>query len=83
MRPLQISQNQLARDLGVNPARVHEIVHGRRGITAETALRFATYFRTTAEFWMNLQTRYDIKIAENTHGNAIKKTVRPVAARAA
>ncbi len=83
MSPLGLSQNQLARDLGVNPARVHEIVRGRRGISAETALRLATYFRTTPEFWLNLQTRYDLKVVENTHGTAIKKSVRPVAARAA
>lgn len=83
MSPLGLSQNQLARDLGVNPARVHEIVRGRRGISAETALRLATYFRTTPEFWLNLQTRYDLKVAENSHGTAIKKSVRPIAARAA
>ncbi len=83
MNPLGLSQNQLARDLGVNPARVHEIVRGRRGISAETALRLATYFRTTPEFWLNLQTRYDLKVAENSHGTAIMKSVRPIAARAA
>ena len=83
MSPLGLSQNQLARDLGVNPARVHEIVRGRRGISAETALRLATYFRTSPEFWLNLQTRYDLKVAENSHGTAIKKSVRPIAARAA
>ncbi len=83
MNPLGLSQNQLARDLGVNPARVHEIVHGRRGVSAETALRLATYFRTTPEFWLNLQTRYDLKVAERAHGSAIKKSVRPIAARAA
>ena len=83
MNPLGLSQNQLARDLGVNPARVHEIVRGRRGVSAETALRLATYFRTTPEFWLNLQTRYDLKVAERAHGSAIKKSVRPIAARAA
>lgn len=83
MNPLGLSQNQLARDLGVNPARVHEIVHGRRGVSAETALRLAAYFRTTPEFWLNLQTRYDLKVAERAHGSAIKKSVRPIAARAA
>ena len=83
MNPLGLSQNQLARDLGVNPARVHEIVRGRRGVSAETALRLAAYFRTTPEFWLNLQTRYDLKVAERAHGSAIKKSVRPIAARAA
>ncbi len=83
MRPLGLSQNSLARDLGVNPARVHDIVHGRRGISAETALRLAAYFQTTPEFWLNLQSRYDLKLAERTHGRAIKKAVRPAAAKAA
>lgn len=83
MRPLGISQNQLARDLGVNPARIHEIVHGRRGISAETALRLSVYFKTSGLFWLNLQTRYDLKIAERTHGRTIKKSVRPAARSAA
>jgi antitoxin HigA-1 len=77
MQPLGISQNRLAQELGVNVARVHEIVHARRGISAETALRLATYFQTSAEFWLNLQTRYDLKMAERAHGTKIKKQVRP------
>lgn len=83
MRPLGLSQNSLARDLGVNPARIHDIVHGRRGISAETALRLAAYFQTSAEFWINLQVRYDLKMAERAHGRAIKKSVRPAATKAA
>ena len=83
MVPLGISQNQLARALGVNPARVHEIVHGRRGISAETALRLAAHFGTSAEFWMHLQSRYDLKVAERTHGRTIKKVVRPAQSKAA
>lgn len=83
MSPLGISQNRLARDLGVNPARVHEIVRGQRGISAETALRLSAYFKTTAEFWMNLQARYDLKVAEQTYGKAIRKSVKPIEAKAA
>lgn len=83
MRPLGIGQNKLSRDLGVNAARVHEIVHGRRGVSAETALRLAAYFGTSSEFWLNLQSRYDLKIAERTFGSEIKKRVRPAAAKAA
>jgi antitoxin HigA-1 len=83
MVPLGISQNRLARDLGVNAARVHEIVHGQRGISAETALRLAAYFKTTAEYWMNLQTRYDLKLAEHAHGPAIRKSVKPAERKAA
>ena len=77
MLPLEISQNRLAQELGVNVARVHEIIHARRGISAETALRLAAYFRTSAEFWLNLQTRYDLKIAERAYGLTIKLQVRP------
>ncbi|MEQ1717770.1 MAG: HigA family addiction module antitoxin [Hyphomicrobium sp.] len=83
MRPFSISQNQLARDLGVNPARIHEIVRAKRGISAETALRLAAYFQTTGEFWMSLQARYDLKLAERAHGAIIKKSVRPSASIAA
>jgi antitoxin HigA-1 len=83
MTPLGISQNRLARDLGVNVARVHEIVRGQRGISAETALRLAAYFKTSAEFWMNLQTRYDLKLAEHEHGSGIRKSVKPAASKAA
>lgn len=77
MTPLGISQNRLARDLGVNPARVSDIIHGRRGISADTALRLATYFGTTAEFWLNLQTRYDLKIAEAEIGKDLRRIIRP------
>jgi antitoxin HigA-1 len=83
MVPLGISQNRLARDLGVNVARVHDIVRGQRGISAETALRLATYFKTSADFWMNLQTRYDLKLAERAHGPAIRKSVKPAERKAA
>ena len=83
MRPMDISQNKLARELGVNAARVHEIIHARRGISAETALRLSAYFGTTAEFWLNLQSRYDLKLAERTYGNEIKKRIRPADSKAA
>ena len=80
LRPLGISQNKLARDIDVPVVRVNDIVHGRRGITADTALRLAVYFRTTPEFWINLQGRYDLKLARRKHGDAIVKVVRPLAA---
>ena len=83
MRPLGISQNKLARDLGVNAARINDIVHARRGISAESALRLAVYFSTSAEFWLNLQSRYDLQVAEQALGNAIKKSVRPLSSKAA
>jgi antitoxin HigA-1 len=61
LEPLGIGQNRLARDLDVPVTRISDIVHAKRGITADTALRLAAYFGTTPDFWMNLQTRYDLK----------------------
>jgi antitoxin HigA-1 len=66
MKLLGISQNQLARDLKVPPRRINEIVHGKRGITVDTALRLARHFGTSVEFWMNLQTHYDLEVAEDS-----------------
>src|SRR5690625_2877775 len=60
-----ISQNKLAVSIGVPPRRINEIVHGKRGITADTALRLAKYFGTSAEFWINLQSHYDLDRAED------------------
>ena len=83
LRPLGLSQNKLARDLDVPVARVNEIIHAKRGITADTALRLAAYFGTTAEFWLNLQTRYDLKVATRAIGRDIKRVVRPIGSAAA
>jgi antitoxin HigA-1 len=77
LRPLGVSQNKLARDLDVPVARINDIIHAKRGISADTALRLATYFETSAEFWLNLQTRYDLKIAANAVGEHVKRSVRP------
>lgn len=60
-----ITQNKLAVSIGVPPRRINEIVHGKRGITADTALRLAKYFGTSAQFWLNLQTHYDLDRAED------------------
>jgi len=59
---LKITQNKLAVSIGVPPRRINEIVHGKRGITADTALRLAKYFGTSAEFWMNLQSDYELRL---------------------
>jgi len=83
MRPYALSQNKLARDLDVPVARINDIVHARRGISADTALRLAAYFRTSPEFWLNLQTRYDLKVAQRTVGEKIKRGVRPLSRAAA
>ena len=61
-----ITQNKLATTIGVPPRRINEIVHGKRGITADTAVRLAKYFGTSAEFWMNLQSHYELKLEHRT-----------------
>lgn len=61
LQPLGVTQYRLAKDIAVPPRRVNEIVHGLRGISADTALRLARYFGTSAEMWMNLQSRYDLE----------------------
>ena len=64
MKPAALSQNALARELGVPPRRVNEIILGKRGITADTALRLAKHFGNSARFWMALQADFDLKLAE-------------------
>jgi antitoxin HigA-1 len=66
LKPLGISQNKLARDLGVPAQRINDIVRQNRSITVDTALRLARYFRTTPQFWLNLQMRYDLEMAKDT-----------------
>lgn len=63
IRGFEITQNELAVAIGVPPRRINEIVHGKRGISADTALRLARYFGVSAQFWLNLQTRYELDIA--------------------
>ena len=75
LKPLSISQNQIARDIKVPPRRVNEIVLGKRRVTADTALRFAIYFKTSPHFWMNLQSSYDLDIELDELGNKITKQV--------
>ena len=77
LEPMEISQNKLARDLDVPVTRINDLIHGKRGITVDTALRLGAYFGTTPEFWLNLQTRYDLKVAQRTLWPAISKTIRP------
>ena len=76
MEPFALSSNALARAVGVTPARINEIVRGRRGITAETALRLARYFRTDAQSWMNLQDRYELAVAKRRVEDALA-AIRP------
>ena len=71
-----VGRTALAKAVGVTPARTNEIVHGRRGITAETALRLARYFNTDARSWMNLQDRYELVIAAREKAEALR-AIRP------
>ena len=66
-----ITHKKLAVSIGVPPRRINEFVHGKRGITADTALRLARYFETSAEFWLNLQSRYELDCAEDRAGERI------------
>ena len=77
MEPLQLSMNRLALDLRVPVTRVAEIVHERRGITPDTALRLARYFNTSAAFWLNLQSAYDLEVAQDKPARMIEREVRP------
>ncbi|MDO5721928.1 MAG: HigA family addiction module antitoxin [Actinomycetaceae bacterium] len=65
---LGVTQHKVAVGIGVPPRRINEIVHGKRAITADTALRLGTYFGTSAQFWLNLQTQYDLDVAEDKLG---------------
>ncbi len=78
--PLGMSANALAKALKVTPARINDIVRERRGITADTALRLARYFGTDARSWMNLQSAYDLRVAELAQSKRITSSVRPRAA---
>ncbi len=75
MRPLSLSASALARRLGVTPARVNEIAHGRRGVTADTALRLAKCFSTSPEFWMNLQLQFELQTARRAVGDVVDQQV--------
>jgi addiction module HigA family antidote len=76
LRPMGISINRLARDLDVPPNRIHGILHGSRAITADTALRLGTYFGVSPETWLDLQTDYDLRVAQRTKGDDIARRVR-------
>ncbi len=75
--PLGMSVSALARALGVSPTRLNDIVRGRRSITADTALRLARYFGTTPDLWINLQSFYDLRMAQREVGKAIERQVKP------
>jgi addiction module HigA family antidote len=80
---LGLSANAFAQALSVPANRINSILNGQRVVTADTALRLARYFGTTAEFWLNLQTAYDVKIARQISGRTIEKDVKPAVKTAA
>ena len=81
MKPLHLSVNRLALELHVPATRIGEIVHNRRGITADTALRLARYFNTNPEFWLNLQNYYDLEVTRRAGtASEIERQVQPAAA---
>lgn len=75
LKPLDLSQNRLALNIGVPPRRINEIVLGKRRITADTALRLARYFDTTPQFWLGLQADYDLDVAEDELGERLDREV--------
>ena len=83
LKPLGISQSKLARDLNVPAGRINDIIQGKRAITPDTALRLAVYFNMTPEFWMNLQSHYDLKLAKQNLLPKIERSVRPAENKAA
>ncbi len=76
MKPLGLSQYRVAKDIGVPPLRINQIVHGKRSITADTAMRVARYFGTSAAVWLRLQARYDLEVAEAKMAKRIKREVK-------
>ncbi len=83
LKPMGISQYRLAKDISVSPRRINEIVHGKRAITADTALRLGRFFSMSPHFWLNLQTRYDLEVTEDLLENRLDKEVRGLKSNAA
>lgn len=77
LKPMNLSQNRLAIDIGVDARRINEIVLGKRSITADTALRLARYFGTSPQFWLGLQAEYDLDVTLDSLGNRLEREVRP------
>lgn len=77
LTPLEVTQHHLAVSISVPPRRINEIVHGKRRISADTALRLARYFGTSDRFWLNLQTRYDLEIEKDHLGGSLDH-IRPL-----
>ncbi len=80
LKPMSISQYRLAKSISVPARRINEIVHGKRAITADTALRLGMFFRMEEQFWLNLQTNYELEVAKIEAGDRLKAEVEPHAA---
>ncbi len=76
LAPMHLSQNRIANDMGVPPRRINEIVHGKRKITADTALRLAHYFEMSPQFWLGLQMDYDLDIEEDRLSGRLRTEVK-------
>jgi addiction module HigA family antidote len=83
LKPMGISQYRLAKDISVPPRRINEIVHGKRGVTADTALRLGRFFGMSPQFWLNLQTRHDLEVTEDSLANRLDKEVTMLKSSAA
>ena len=79
LQPMNISQYRLAKDIGVPARRINEIVHGKRGISADTALRLSRYFGLSERFWMNLQTRYELEVEKDRLKGRLEQEVKVLA----
>lgn len=80
LKPMGLSQNRVALDIGVHPRRINEIVLGKRSLTADTALRLGRYFGVSPQFWLGLQRDYDLDIAEEALGERLEREVKVYAA---
>jgi addiction module HigA family antidote len=79
LNPMDISQYRLAKDINVDPRRINEIVHGDRSITADTAFRLGRYFGMSPQFWLNLQSHFDLEMLDMESGEQIEKEVKTLA----
>ena len=83
LKPMGLSQYRLAKDISVPPRRINEIVHGKRSISADTALRFGRFFGISPQFWLNLQTRFDLEVTEDLLAERLDKEVQVRSSNAA
>ena len=83
LEPMGISQYRLAKDISVPPRRINEIVHGKRSVTADTALRLGRFFGMSPQFWLNLQTRYDLEMTEDLLGDRLDEEVHTLKVQSA